>query len=100
MELQNYTIFSNNNPEYGHSNGVDTNGVVDVVTKPGEKKRITMVAWMIVIGDGLHNFIDGLAIGASFSTSIESGISTSLAVMAEELPHELGKAFEQCLQPV
>ncbi|CAB3994364.1 zinc transporter ZIP14-like, partial [Paramuricea clavata] len=55
-----------------------------------QKKKIATVAWMIVIGDGLHNFIDGLAIGASCSTSVLSGLSTSLAICCEELPHELG----------
>ncbi|XP_046860242.1 uncharacterized protein LOC124453473 [Xenia sp. Carnegie-2017] len=51
---------------------------------------IATVAWMIIIGDGLHNFIDGLAIGASFTGSVITGVSTSFAVMCEELPHELG----------
>ena len=55
-----------------------------------EKKQIATVAWMIIIGDGLHNFIDGLAIGVSCSTSVLSGLSTSLAICCEELPHELG----------
>ena len=55
-----------------------------------EKKKVAPVAWMIIIGDGLHNFIDGLAIGASFSGSTLVGISTSLAIFCEELPHELG----------
>ncbi|XP_028393681.1 zinc transporter ZIP14-like isoform X3 [Dendronephthya gigantea] len=54
------------------------------------KPAIATVAWMIIIGDGLHNFMDGLAIGASFSGSVVTGISTSLAVICEELPHELG----------
>ena len=46
---------------------------------------------MIVFGDGLHYFIDGLSIGAGFSESINTGISISVAVLCEELPHELGE---------
>ena len=65
---------------------------INVSEKPSEKPAIATVAWMIIIGDSLHNFIDGLAIGASFSGSVVIGISTSLAVICEELPHELGKA--------
>ena len=53
-------------------------------------ERVAPVAWMIIIGDGLHNFIDGLAIGVSFTSNIVEGISTSLAIFCEELPHELG----------
>jgi len=48
------------------------------------------VAWMIIFGDGIHNFIDGLSIGAAFSESILTGISVSVAVLCEEFPHELG----------
>jgi len=53
-------------------------------------KSIKTVAWMITVADGIHNFIDGLAIGASFSTSLLQGFSTSIAIFCEELPHELG----------
>ena len=59
--------------------------------KSHEKKKIAPVAWMIIIGDAVHNFIDGLAIGASYSSSSFIGVSTSLAIFCEELPHELGK---------
>ena len=73
-------------------------GTEVAVRKPGElvkpKKNIKPVAWMIIIGDGLHNFIDGLTIGVSFSTSNYVGLSTSLAIFCEELPHELGEEFK------
>ena len=54
------------------------------------KPTIATVAWMIIFGDGVHNFIDGLSIGAAFSESILTGISVSVAVLCEEFPHELG----------
>ena len=56
-----------------------------------DKEKIKPVAWMVIFGDGIHNFIDGLSIGAAFAGSTLSGISISLAVICEELPHELGK---------
>ena len=52
---------------------------------------------MIIFGDGFHNFIDGVSIGAAFSESILTGISISLAVMCEELPHELGECVRVCV---
>ncbi|KAI7801662.1 solute carrier family 39 member 8 [Triplophysa rosa] len=51
---------------------------------------VRTVAWMISLSDALHNFIDGLAIGASFTVSILNGFSTSIAIVCEEFPHELG----------
>ena len=60
-------------------------------------KKISTVAWMIIIGDTLHNISDGLAIGAAFSeggtSGISGGISTSIAVFCHELPHELGRSL-------
>ena len=55
--------------------------------KSGES-AISSLAWMIIFGDGFHNFIDGLSLGAAFNESIPTGMSISLAVMCEELPHE------------
>uniref|UniRef100_A0A5K3EFV5 Zinc transporter ZIP10 n=1 Tax=Mesocestoides corti TaxID=53468 RepID=A0A5K3EFV5_MESCO len=51
---------------------------------------VRAIAWTIIAGDGLHNFCDGIAIGASFSESLQGGLSTALAVLCHELPHELG----------
>lgn len=45
---------------------------------------------MVIIGDTLHNFIDGLAIGAAFLVSPEAGIVATLAVAAHEIPQEIG----------
>ncbi|TRY91084.1 hypothetical protein DNTS_020387, partial [Danionella cerebrum] len=53
--------------------------------------KVKTVAWMISLSDALHNFIDGMAIGASFTLSILSGFSTSIAIVCEEFPHELGQ---------
>ncbi|EFO12416.1 hypothetical protein LOAG_16118, partial [Loa loa] len=47
-------------------------------------------AFVIIFGDAIHNFIDGIAIGASFAISNQVGIATSIAVVCHELPHELG----------
>ena len=45
---------------------------------------------LILIGDGIHNFVDGVLIAASFMTDIQLGIVTSIAVIAHEIPQELG----------
>ncbi len=47
-------------------------------------------AYMNLIGDGIHNFIDGLIIAASFVTSIPLGITTSVAIAFHEIPQEIG----------
>jgi zinc and cadmium transporter len=47
-------------------------------------------AWMVIVGDGFHNFTDGLAIAAAFTADFRLGVLTSIAVIAHEIPHELG----------
>lgn len=47
------------------------------------------VAYLSLIGDGIHNFGDGAIIGAAFLISTPIGITTTLAVFAHEIPHEL-----------
>ncbi|MBI5227056.1 ZIP family metal transporter [Candidatus Micrarchaeota archaeon] len=48
------------------------------------------IAYLITIGDGLHNFFDGVAIAAGFMSSNALGITTTLAVTVHEIPHEIG----------
>ena len=45
---------------------------------------------LILYGDGLHNFIDGLIIASAFIISIPFGILTSLLIISHELPQEIG----------
>lgn len=52
----------------------------------GERK----IAPLIVIGDSLHNFLDGIAIGAAFLIDTPIGIVTAIAVAAHEIPQEIG----------
>jgi len=51
----------------------------------GKKPSILLV----LIGDGIHNFVDGVTITAAFLTNISLGITTSLAVAAHEIPQEV-----------
>ncbi len=55
---------------------------------PSEHKK--PVTYLILLADGLHNFIGGLAIAGSFMVSIPTGIITWLACAAHEIPQELG----------
>ena len=47
-------------------------------------------AYLNLLGDGIHNFIDGMVIAASFNASIELGVTTTIAVIFHELPQEMG----------
>ncbi|MFO8016777.1 MAG: ZIP family metal transporter [Candidatus Woesearchaeota archaeon] len=46
--------------------------------------------YMNLIGDGLHNFIDGMVIAGSYIVSVPLGIATTLAVVFHEVPQEIG----------
>jgi len=53
---------------------------------PGGHARASR--YLILVGNGLHNFIDGVLIAASFAASTELGLVTTFAVTVHEVPHE------------
>ncbi len=46
--------------------------------------------YLVLVGDGIHNFVDGVLIGAAFLVDIRLGVVTAVAVAAHEVPQELG----------
>ncbi len=52
--------------------------------------KIKPMAYTNLIGDGFHNFLDGVIIAAAFVVSIPIGIATTLAVIFHEVPQEIG----------
>ena len=56
----------------------------------GGECKVHTFTYMNLIGDGIHNFIDGLIIAAGFSAGIELGVVTTLAVISHEIPQEIG----------
>lgn len=55
-----------------------------------EDKEGAVTAPLIIIGDTIHNFLDGIAIGAAFLINIPTGIVAAVAVAAHEIPQEIG----------
>lgn len=46
--------------------------------------------YLNLVGDGIHNFVDGLIIGASFAVDFKIGIVSAVAIILHEIPQELG----------
>ncbi len=55
-----------------------------------DKREAGKAGWMILVGDGMHNFTDGILIAAAFLANPELGIVTGLAIIAHEIPQEIG----------
>ena len=57
---------------------------------PTSKHHTHPLGIMNLVGDGFHNFIDGLIIGGSYLVSIPLGFSTTIAIILHEVPQEIG----------
>ncbi len=54
------------------------------------QKEVHSFAYVSLMGDALHNFIDGFAIAASYLIDVSTGIATTFAVIMHEIPQEIG----------
>ncbi|MEM3556020.1 MAG: ZIP family metal transporter [Candidatus Micrarchaeia archaeon] len=52
--------------------------------------KVHTFAYMNLVGDGVHNFIDGFVIGASYLVSTQLGVASTIAIVLHEIPQELG----------
>ena len=55
-----------------------------------DKQEAGRAGWMILLGDGMHNFTDGILIAAAFLANPQLGIVTGVAIIAHEIPQEIG----------
>ena len=55
-----------------------------------EQARRKASGSLVLVGDALHNVLDGVLIAAAFLTDVHLGIVTALAIMAHEIPQEVG----------
>jgi len=69
---------------HGHLHGPEHRSKVD------ERLRVKKFVYLNLIGDGIHNLIDGMIIGASFLINIQTGLAATIAVFFHELPQEIG----------
>lgn len=69
-------FFALHHHDHGHSSD----------TKPISKGS----AWLVIVGDSIHNLIDGIAIGAAFLVSPALAVVTAISSFLHEVPHEIG----------
>jgi len=67
---------------HGHVHGYESN--------VEEKMTVKRFVYLNVLGDGIHNLVDGMVITASFFITIPVGLATTVAVIFHELPQEIG----------
>ena len=76
--------------------GVFTSYILEMVLKwrhchiPTSDDHPHSFAYINLIGDGIHNMIDGIIIGGAYLTSMSLGVATTIAVCLHEIPQEIG----------
>lgn len=74
--------------EHGHG-GTENHHDEEIKLTEKQGGNIKPVGILILVSDGVHNFIDGIIIGATYLISIEVGIATTIAVILHEIPQEI-----------
>ena len=72
----------------GHTHSHPTDHL-DSIKETKGKEPVKASAFLISVGDGIHNLLDGLIIGSVYMVSIPSGIAISIATFVHEIPLEL-----------
>ena len=86
--LEKWVLWRHSHDHDGHDHGGHDHGGRSGAHAISRQDHVA--AKLILIGDGIHNALDGVAIAAAFMSGTEVGIATSVAVIAHEVPHEVG----------
>ena len=70
--------------QHCHKHGIDRKGGVC------DTSRLHATSGLVIVGDFIHNFLDGVLVASAFLVSIPLGISAAIAEIAHELPQEIG----------
>jgi zinc and cadmium transporter len=86
-----HTHGNGNGHDHGHDHGhAHDHGDAHAHAHDGDSGRAAASGVLVIIGDSIHNALDGVLIAAAFLTSFPLGLVTTFAVAAHEIPHRVG----------